>query len=91
MTSLSKKGWIQDVYAYDDYHAAPDGSLDMAKPLQGVPFMFSEAVGQFQYEHGGNGFHQYYRRAGDRAIFEQQALYHAQGHDRVFAILVAPA
>jgi beta-galactosidase len=82
MTSLSTKNWLQGVYAYDDYHAREDGSVDMAPPLPGVPFMFSEAVGQFQYCHGGNGFHQYYRRAGDRSIFEQQALYHAQGHDR---------
>jgi beta-galactosidase len=82
MTSLSTKGWIQDVYAFDDYHAASDGSVDMAAPLPGVPFMFSEAVGQFSYGHGGSGFHQYYRRAGDRDIFEDQALYHAQGQDR---------
>jgi beta-galactosidase len=82
MTSLSKKGWIQDVYAYDDYHAESDGSVDMVSPLPDVPFMFSEAVGQFSYGHGGNGFHQYYLRAGNRDIFAEQALYHAQGHDR---------
>lgn len=82
MTTLSKKGWIQDVYAYDDYHAEPDGSVDMVSPLPDVPFMFSEAVGQFSYGHGGNGFHQYYLRAGNRDIFAEQALYHAQGHDR---------
>ena len=81
MTTLSTVNWFQDVFAYDDYHARSDGSVAMAAPVPGVPFMFSEAVGQFAYGHGG-GFHQYYRRAGDRELFEQQALYHAQGHDR---------
>ena len=82
MTSLSTKGWIQEVFAFDDYHARPDGSVAMAKPINGVPFMFAEAVGQFGYSHGNKGFHQYYRRAGDRETFEEQALFHAQGQDR---------
>ena len=82
MTTLSTKDWIQDVFAYDDYHARPDGSVDMAPPVNGVPFMYAEAVGQFQYEHGNKGFRQYYRRAGNREVFEEQALFHAQGHDR---------
>jgi beta-galactosidase len=81
MTHYSTQNWVQDVFAFDDYHEEPDGSVGMNEPLPGVPFFFSEGVGQYQYMHG-KGFKQYYRRAGDRAIFEQQALFHAQGHDR---------
>lgn len=81
MTHYSTENWVEDVFAYDDYHEEPDGSVGMKEPLPGVPFFFSEGVGQYQYMHG-KGFKQYYRRAGDRAIFEQQALFHAQGHDR---------
>jgi beta-galactosidase len=81
MTRLSKENWAEDVFAYDDYHAAPDGSVAMHKPVEGVPFFFAEGVGQFGYEHGGQ-FTQYYRRAGARDMQEGQAKYHAQGHDR---------
>ena len=81
MTTRSPENWVQDVFAYDDYHAAPDGSVAMYPPTPGVPFFFAEAVGQFAYEHGG-GFKQYYRRAGVRDTFEGQARFHAQGHDR---------
>ena len=81
MTHYSTENWVQDVFAYDDYHAEPDGSVGMKEPLPGVPYFFSEGVGQYQYMHG-KGFKQYYRRAGDRGNFEQQALFHAQGHDR---------
>jgi beta-galactosidase len=81
MTTRSTDNWVQDVFAYDDYHALPDGSVGIYPPSPDVPFFNAEAVGQFAYEHGG-GFKQYYRRAGDRDSFEGQARFHAQGHDR---------
>ncbi|HZY63817.1 MAG TPA: glycoside hydrolase family 2 TIM barrel-domain containing protein [Edaphobacter sp.] len=81
MTSYSTQNWVQDVFAYDDYHSRPDGSVGMKEPLPGVPFFFSEGVGQFSYLQG-KGFKQYYRRAGDRHLQSLQALFHAQGHDR---------
>ena len=81
MTTRSPADWVQDVFAYDDYHAAPDGSVAMYPPTPGVPFFNAEAIGQFAYEHGG-GFKQYYRRAGVRDTFEGQARFHAEGHDR---------
>ncbi len=80
MTSLSMKDWHQDVFAYDDYHSAPDGSVAIATPLPGVPFMISEAVGQFNY--GGKGFGRKYRRAGSPELQMQQPLLHAQAHSR---------
>lgn len=81
MTRCSTENWAEDVFAYDDYHLAPDGSVAMHEPLPGVPFFFAEGIGQFAYEHGGQ-FKQYYRRAGARDVQEGQAKYHAQGHDR---------
>ena len=84
MTSTSMKtreSWRQDVFAFDDYHSAPDGSVGLTAPLPGVPFFFSETVGQFNYPRG-HGFDNIYRRAGDPAIQQQQAIFHAQAHDR---------
>jgi beta-galactosidase len=87
MTSNSRKtwreAWHQDVFAYDDYHSAPDGSVGIEEPTPGVPYLISEAVGQYDY--GGKGFGRKYRRAGDPAIIRQQALLHAQAHDRAAA------
>lgn len=80
MTRRSTDNWFQDVFAFDDYHSAPDGTVGLAPPLPGVPFFFSEAVGQFSY--GGRGFNNKYRRARDVAMQQKQALYHAQVHDR---------
>ena len=80
MTTTSTQDWHQDVFAFDDYHAAPDGSVGLVEPVPGVPFIFSEAVGQFEY--GGHGFRRVYRRAGDLNVQEQQAIFHAQVHDK---------
>jgi beta-galactosidase len=81
MTRLSTKDWFQDVFAYDDYHAGPDGSVDIAKPLPGVPYLVTEAVGQFNYG-SGHGFDSKYRRAGDVKLQKRQAILHAQAHSR---------
>ncbi|HKO11154.1 MAG TPA: glycoside hydrolase family 2 TIM barrel-domain containing protein [Acidobacteriaceae bacterium] len=87
MTPDSKKtwreAWHQDVFAFDDYHSAPDGSVGIQEPTPGVPYLIAEAVGQYDY--GGKGFGRKYRRAGDLAIIRQQAVLHAQAHDRAAA------
>lgn len=75
-----KTEWHQDVFAFDDYHSAPDGSVGIMPPLPGVPYLITEAVGQYNY--GGKGFNRKYRRAGDAAIQQQQAVLHAQAHSR---------
>ncbi len=83
MSRYSTHDWLQDVYAFDDYHAAPDGSVGVRKPLPGVPYFLSEGVGQFQYGPGPRrGFGQKYRRAGSIEVQEQQALLHAQIHSK---------
>jgi beta-galactosidase len=84
MTRVSTKDWVQDVFAFDDYHARPDGSVSLVEPIPGVPFFFSEAVGQFNYP-ARHGFSLKYRRAGDAADQQKQAIFHAQAHDRAAA------
>jgi len=83
MTSHSIAGWHQEVFALDDYHSAPDGSVGILPPLPEVPYMLSECVGQFSY--GNKGFRNSYRRAGDLTLQTNQALFHAQAHDRARA------
>ncbi len=80
MTRRSTQNWYQDVFAFDDYHANPDGSVNIAPPLPGVPYMLAEAVGQFNYR-AGRGFDSVYRRGGDAWLERQQALRHAQAHN----------
>lgn len=72
--------WHQDVFAYDDYHSAPDGSVGIDPPLRGVPYLITETVGQCTY--GGEGMHNMYRRVGDPGLQQEQALYHAQAHNK---------
>jgi beta-galactosidase len=87
MTSGSRKNWQtewhQDVFAFDDYHSAPDGSVGIEPPVPGFPYLITEAVGQFNY--GGKGFGRKYRRAVDAEMQMQQALLHAQAHSKAAA------
>jgi beta-galactosidase len=84
MTSGSRKRWRtewhQDVFAFDDYDSAPDGSVDIEGPTLGVPYMLAEVVGGFSY--GKKGFNNKYRRAGDVDLQVSQAIFHAEAHDR---------
>ncbi|MHB1701382.1 MAG: glycoside hydrolase family 2 protein [Acidobacteriaceae bacterium] len=72
--------WHEDVFAMDDYHQSPDGTVQIYPPLPGVPYMLAETVGQRTYTK--KGFDNMYRRAGDVAVQCKQALYHAQAHDK---------
>ena len=88
MTPSSKKDWRerwhQDVFAFDDYHAAADGSVGIEEPVSGVPYLIAEAVGQYTYGTIKN-FSRKYRRAGDPVEQAEQALLHAQAHSRAGA------
>ena len=79
-----KERWHEDVFAFDDYHAAPDGSVGIDPALPGVPYMLAEAVGQYSYGTAKN-FLRRYRRAGVPEEQNSQALLHAQAHDRAAA------
>ena len=86
MTPSSRKNWqtewAQDVFAFDDYHAEGDGSVGILDPVEGFPYMIAETVGQYNYR-AGKGFNMKYRRAGDLGQQMEQALLHAQAHNRV--------
>jgi beta-galactosidase len=79
-----KQGWDEDVFAFDDYHSAPDGTVGIEGPTPGVPYLLAEAVGQFNYTNR-KGFDAKYRRAGELALQQQQALRHAQAHSKAAA------
>ncbi len=76
-----KEDWLQDVFAYDDYHTAPEGGVGIRKPLPGVPYMLTETVGQFNYD-AGKGFNNTYRRAGNIKLQMEQAIWHTQAQSR---------
>jgi beta-galactosidase len=80
-----RQEWHQDVFAFDDYHTAPDGGVGIMEPLPGIPYMVAEAVGQFNYAER-KAFDAKYRRAGDVGLQQAQALRHAQAHDRALAL-----
>ena len=73
--------WNQDVFAFDDYHSAPDKTVGILDPVDGHPYMIAETVGQYSYD-VGKGFNMKYRRAGDIGEQTSQAIYHAQAHSR---------
>lgn len=73
--------WAQDVFAFDDYHAATDNTVGILDPVEGYPYMIAETVGQFNYG-AGKGFNMRYRRAGDVGEQMSQAIFHAQAHSR---------
>jgi beta-galactosidase len=73
--------WSQDVFAFDDYHSAPDRTVGILDPVEGYPYMIAETVGQYNYG-AGKGFDMKYRRAGDIGQQTSHAIYHAQAHNR---------
>jgi len=80
----STKDWQEDVFAYNDYaHDAKTGELKLNRPLPGVPYILTEAVGQV-VGIGPSEEHRY-RRAGEPALQAKQAIYHAQAHDQAAA------
>ncbi len=85
MTPGSRKNWEQewdeDVFAYDDYHADPDGSVGIAAPVKGFPYMLAEVVGQFNYKKRKN-FDNTYKRTSPQEMQMAQAIYHAQAHQK---------
>ena len=85
MTPSSEKTWKQewheDVFAFDDYHAEAPGAVGIRPPLPGVPYLVSEALGQFNYP-AGKGFNLTYRRKSQPFVQQDQALFHAAAHDK---------
>lgn len=87
MTPDSRKNWQQtwheDVFAFDDYHAEPDGSgtVGILPAVEGYPYFLAETVGQFNYP-AGKYFNSYYRRSAEAKVQQNQAIAHAQAHNK---------
>jgi beta-galactosidase len=85
MTPDSRKNWKttwhEDVFAFDDYHSDPDGSVGILKAIEGYPYFLAEAVGQYNYPARKN-FNAYYRRTGELNFQQLQAIVHAQAHHK---------
>ena len=79
-----EKTWEEEVFAYDDYHADGPASVGILPPIKGHPYMLAEAVGGFNYRQQKN-FNNKYRRAGDIQLQTDQALFHAQAHNKAAA------
>jgi beta-galactosidase len=75
-----KETWHEDVFAFDDYHSE-NGQVGILPPVENYPYFLAEAVGQYNYP-AGKGFNAYYRRANEAAIQQQQAINHAQAHNK---------
>ncbi|HEY6738597.1 MAG TPA: glycoside hydrolase family 2 TIM barrel-domain containing protein [Actinopolymorphaceae bacterium] len=72
MTVQSTDGWVQDVFAFDDYsHSETDATL--LPPLDDVPYLVAESVGALSGPH-------FYRRFDPDEVLEKQALLHARVH-----------
>lgn len=85
MTPSSRADWVEhwheDIFAFDDYHAAEDGSVGIKPSVEGYPYMLAEAVGQYSYGTAKN-FLRKYRRVGTPEDQNAQAILHAQAHDK---------
>lgn len=75
-----KETWHEDVFAFDDYHAE-NGEVGILPAVEGYPYFLAEAVGQYNYS-TGKGFNSYYRRSSDAKIQQNQAIAHAQAHNK---------
>jgi beta-galactosidase len=73
MTRHSTQGWSEDVFAFDDYRLA-DGHAALRPPLDGVPYLVTEAVGVLEGPPA-------YRWADPDQTLVTQALLHAEAHD----------
>jgi beta-galactosidase len=75
MTTRSRTGWAEDVFAYNDYgstdYGSPSADVAISPPLPGVPYLISEAVGAL------TGAHQY-RWIDPSSTLQAQARLHAQ-------------
>ncbi|MBV9857866.1 MAG: hypothetical protein JOY82_25625 [Streptosporangiaceae bacterium] len=73
VTFHSLPGWAEDVFAYDDYESS-GGNAILAKPIPGVPYLVSEAVGALD---GAPA----YRWTDSAAVLADQGRLHAQVHN----------
>jgi beta-galactosidase len=76
VTFHTTTGWAEDVFSYDDYHIV-DGAPELYPPVDGVPYLTSEAVGA--------AVDPQYRWSDPPATLASQANAHALVHDQAQA------
>lgn len=75
MVYYTTDDWVQDVFAFDDYGTLDDGIPSLKEPLDGVPYLVSEAVGALSG-------HRFYRRDDPQQVQQDQAVLHARVIDK---------
>ena len=70
----SKDGFAQDVFGYNCY-AHDETGATLRPPLDGIPFLVTEAIGALAGPH-------FYRRTDPPSVQARQAYLHAQVHDQ---------
>ncbi|MBM7785022.1 glycoside hydrolase family 2 protein [Tenggerimyces flavus] len=70
----SAEGFAQDVFAYNCY-AHDESGATLKPPLDGIPFLVTEAIGSLAGPH-------FYRRTDPPSVQARQAFLHAQVHDQ---------
>ena len=81
----SKKDYVQDVFAYNDYQHTDEGAT-LRPPLEGIPYVVTEAIGSLSGPH-------FYMRIDPGSVQQRQAELHAQvhhqsaGNDRILGVL----
>lgn len=70
----SKDGFAQDVFGYNCY-AHDETGATLKPPLDGIPFLVTEAIGALAGPH-------FYRRTDPPSVQARQAFLHAQVHDQ---------
>jgi beta-galactosidase len=74
MRTQSTTDWTGDVFAFDDYHVDSAGNATLLPPVNGVPYLVSEAVGTL------DGV-RYFRWTDPGEVLARQAVMHAQVHE----------
>jgi beta-galactosidase len=80
MDQHSTAYWSEDVFAFNDYTRTSAGAAALQEPIPDLPYLITEAVGQYDYV-GGTGFDQHYQRTSSAAVQARQASLHAQAHE----------
>jgi beta-galactosidase len=69
-------GWAEDVFAYNDYTVAADGTASLHPPLPGLPYLVTEAVGVKET------LPRHFSWTDPPAVLANQAALHAQAQSK---------
>jgi beta-galactosidase len=74
MGTRSTANWVGDVFAFDDYHVHHTGDARLLPPLDGHPYLVTEAVGTLEGV-------RFFRWTDPGEELAKQAILHAQVHE----------